>query len=133
MNDYDKAGRYLIKCDPAGFWRWLLNNPALAFHLWIDARRLALPDQHDLTNDLVAALRVAGGLEALCLELQAEARPDTITRVLGYLSRLLSEPSEGGALSLLSAGGVVLNLTGRGEDNALTVRPTIAPECRLDL
>ena len=24
MNDYDKAGRYLVKRDPSGFFRWLL-------------------------------------------------------------------------------------------------------------
>ena len=52
MNDYDKASRYLIKRDPAGFFRWLLGA-VVSFVCWIDARRLALPDQGDLTNDLV--------------------------------------------------------------------------------
>src|SRR5206468_609295 len=74
MNDYDKAGRYLAKRDSAGFLRWLVNNPGLAFHSWIDARRLALPKQRDLTNDLVAALKIPGDLEALCIEIQAIAR-----------------------------------------------------------
>jgi hypothetical protein len=40
MNDYDKAGRYLIKRAPAGFFRWLLRLSDLTFHAWIDARRL---------------------------------------------------------------------------------------------
>jgi hypothetical protein len=26
MNDFDKAGRYLIKRDPVGFFRWLLRR-----------------------------------------------------------------------------------------------------------
>lgn len=68
MNDYDKAGRYQIKRDPPSFFRWLLRREA-AFHAWIDSRRLALPDQGDLTSDLVATFRVGTGYEALCVEL----------------------------------------------------------------
>jgi hypothetical protein len=55
MNDYDKAGRYLVKREPARFLQWLLTTPDIAFHTWIDARRVALPRQNDLTSDLVAA------------------------------------------------------------------------------
>jgi hypothetical protein len=58
MNEYDKAGRYLIKRDPPGFFRWLLRRRDAPFHLWIDSRRHALPDQRDLTSDLVAAFRI---------------------------------------------------------------------------
>jgi hypothetical protein len=78
MNDYDKAGRYLVKRDPQGFFRWLLVNPGIRFHAWIDARRAALPNQTDLTNDLVAALRGDAGLEAVCVELEAQARADSL-------------------------------------------------------
>jgi hypothetical protein len=73
MNDFDKAGRYLIKRDPAGFLRWLLGVGAVAFHVWSDARRLALPDQGDLTNDLVAAIRVGSGFEGLAVDLQVDS------------------------------------------------------------
>src|SRR5437867_171149 len=125
MNDYDKAGRYLVKRDPAGFLRWLLNNRRLLFHAWIDARRLALPNQRDLTNDLVAALRTASGFEAMCIELQAEARADTLLRLLAYLARLLTEPGDQRSLPLAAVGGAVLNLTGRGPPPTLTVRPSI--------
>jgi hypothetical protein len=69
MNDYDRAGRYLVKRDPRGHLRWLLASPSLTFKAWIDARRVALPNQNDLTNDLVAAVTRAGELEAICLEL----------------------------------------------------------------
>jgi hypothetical protein len=60
MNDNDKAGRYLVKRDATGNLRWLLGNPALAFHAWIDSRRVVLPRQRDLTQDLVAAVRSGG-------------------------------------------------------------------------
>src|SRR5207247_1999328 len=88
MNDNDKAGRYLIKREPAGFFRWLLGHPDLAFHAWIDARRVVLPNQNDLTNDLVAAVRVGEVQEGFCLELEAEARADALPRLLRYLAQL---------------------------------------------
>src|SRR5207237_919698 len=125
MNDYDKAGRYLIKRDSAGFLRWLLRRPTLDFHAWIDTRRLALPDQNDLTNDLVAAVRTPGGFEAFCIELEAEARPDVLTRLLAYEARLWSESGDGRALPLSSVGGVVLNLTGRSRTPELRLRPSL--------
>ncbi len=85
MNDYDKAGRYLVKREPAGFFRWLAGNTRVSFQGWIDARRVALPNQNDLTNDLVAVVSGGGDLEGVCLELEAEARADALTRLLEYL------------------------------------------------
>jgi hypothetical protein len=38
MNDYDKAGRYLVKRAPAGVFRWLLANPSLTFQRAIPLR-----------------------------------------------------------------------------------------------
>ena len=81
MNDYDKAGRYLVKREPTGFFRWLSANPRLTFRAWIDARRVALPNQKDLTNDLVAAVQVDVTLEAICLELEVQARADALKRL----------------------------------------------------
>ena len=80
MNFLGKAGRYFIKLDPPGFFRWLLHRNVVIFHAWIDARWLALPDQGDLTNDLVGAFRVGDGFEALCLELQAESEAGSAAR-----------------------------------------------------
>src|SRR5437660_11110537 len=114
MNPFDKAGRYLVKRDPDGFFRWLLRRDEVAFHLWIDARRVALPDQTDLTHDLVASFRVGDGFEALAVELQAEARPGTLARLLEYLARLWAEPAAEGGLELSAAGGAALNFTGGG-------------------
>jgi hypothetical protein len=132
MNDYDKAGRYSIKRDAAGFFRWLLRREDVSFHLWIDARRHALPDQGDLTNDLVAAFRVGNGFEALCVELQAEAASDSAARLLlGYVPRVLTEPAAEGSLALAAAGGAVVNWTGPPQSDQVEQRPTIAPDCRL--
>ncbi len=132
MNEYDKAGRYLIKRDPPGFFRWLLRRTEAPFHAWIDARRHALPDQGDLTNDLVAAFRVGEGFEALCVELQAESEGGSASRLLlGYVPRLLSEPAAPGSLVLTAAGGVVVNLTGPEQSAGVEHRPTIAPNCSL--
>ena len=42
---------------PLGFLLWLLGRNDLLFLSRIDARRVALPDQGDLIQDLIAALR----------------------------------------------------------------------------
>ena len=132
MNDYDKAARYVMKRDPPGVFRWLLGAPA-SFHAWIDARRLALRDQGDLTGDLVAAFRVGAEFEALCVELQAESRPETAGRLrLGYVPRLAAEPTAPAGLPLASVGGVVINLTGPAQPAVLRLSPTVAPACRLE-
>ena len=133
MNDYDKAGRYLVKRDPAGFFRWLLGNPRLSFQAWIDARRVALPNQNDLTNDLVAALRSGEVLEGICLELEAEARADAVTRSLDYLTRLWTEPAGPGSLPLSCIVGAVFDLTGRSPAHELSLLSQIAAGCRLEL
>jgi len=132
MNEYDKAGRYLIKRNPPGFFRWLLRRSDVSFHAWIDTRRHALPDQGDLTNDLVAAFRVGDGLEALCVELQAASEGGSAPRLLlGYVPRLLTEPAAPGSLVLNAAGGAVVNLTGPEQPAGVEQRPTLAPRCSL--
>src|SRR5262249_36971933 len=113
--------------------RWLLSRPDVHFHAWIDARRLALPNQNDLTGDLVAAFRVGRSFEALCLELQASSRPDTAARLLlGYVPRLRTEPAGEGSLALSAVGGAVVNLTGQARPAALREAPSFAPACRLE-
>jgi hypothetical protein len=132
MNDLDKAGRYLVKRDPAGFLRWLLGRGDVAFRAWIDARRLALPDQGDLTNDLVAALSVGGVHEALCIELQAGSEAGSARRLLlGYVPRLLTESDVPDALPLATAGGAVVNLTGPPQPTGVEHRLSAAPGCWL--
>src|SRR5436309_68940 len=133
MNDNDKAGRYLIKREPQGFFRWLLADARLTFRAWIDARRVVLPNQNDLTNDLVAAVRSGVALEGFCLELEAEARADALPRLLRYLAQLWTEPGGGGSLAVSCVGGVVLDLTGRTPARRLTLRSAIVPGCGLEL
>ena len=60
-----------------------------------------------------------GGFEAVCVELEAEARPDILTRLLSYEARLWAESGAEGALPLASVGGVVVNLTGRSRARQL--------------
>jgi hypothetical protein len=131
MNDYDKAGRYLIKRDAAGFFRWLFDVKDLAFSAWIDARRLALPDQGDLTSDLVGAFHVAESFEAVCVELQAVSHEDAARRLLlGYIPRLAGEPSDPAGLPVTAVGGAVVNLTGPTQAATVSLVPTVAPDCR---
>ncbi len=131
MNDNDKAGRYLVKRDPAGHFRWLLANPAVTFEAWIDARRVVLPHQKDLTNDLVAALRVGATREAFCLELEAEARADALPRLLRYLAQRWSEPGGRGHLAVSCVNGIVIDLTGRPQTEMLRLRSALTPCCGL--
>jgi hypothetical protein len=113
MNDYDKASRYVVKRDAARVFPWLLTSPAVTFRAWVDSRRVALPDQGDLTDDLVAVVEKSGVLEAVCLEVEAKARADAVTRELGYVLRVWSEPQVDGSLPITCVSGVVLDLTGR--------------------
>jgi hypothetical protein len=105
----------------------------LTFHAWIDARRVVLPNQNDLTNDLVGAVRSGTALEALCLELEAEARADALPRLLRYLSQLWTEPGGGDCLAVSCVSGVVLDLTGRSSAEELSLRSAIIRGCRLEL
>src|SRR5262245_58100966 len=121
MSDYDKAARYLIKRDPVGFFCWLLELTVIDFYCWVDARRVALPDQGDLTSDLIAACRVESSFEALCVEVQTESADDSAGRLLyGYVPRLRSERGEPASLPLLAIAGLVVNLTGPAR--TITVR-----------
>jgi hypothetical protein len=133
MNDNDNAGRYLVKRDPAGHFRWLLDHPTMVFEAWLDARRTVLPDQKDLTNDLVAAVQTGDTREAFCLELEAEARADVLPRLLRYLAQLWTEPGGGGRLAVSCVSGLVLDLTGRSPAETLSLRSAIATGCRLEL
>jgi hypothetical protein len=133
MSDYDKAGRYLVKRDPTGFFRWLLANPNLTFEVWIDSRRVVLPDQNDLTNDLVAVLGSGEVREAVCLELEAEARADALSRLLMYLARLWTEPGGRDSVAVSCVSGVLLDQTGRSPAQELSLRSVFVPGCRLEL
>jgi Domain of unknown function (DUF4351) len=133
MNDYDKAGRFLAKHASEDFCRWWLGNPKANFHAWIDARRVALPNQGDLNNDLVAALSGDKGLEGFCVELEAEARADSLTRELAYVTRVWTEPGDKQSLPLVCVSGVILDLTGRSPARELTLQSAIVPGCSLEL
>ncbi len=133
MNDNDKAGRYLVKCDAAGFVSWLLDNPEFQFDAWIDARRIVLPNQGDLTNDLVAAVRNGEDIEGICIELESKARADAVGRLLMYEARLWTEPRTRDSLPLSCVSGVIVDLTGRSPACDLTMKSAAVRGCRLEL
>jgi hypothetical protein len=123
--DFDKAARYQVKQDPPGFHAWLSRVPAppLLFHSWLDARRLALPTEGDLTCDLVLGLRTSDepALQgALLLEIQTESRGELLGRALDYVVRAWREASASGhPLHLL--GAAVVNLTGPSQPAEVTL------------
>src|SRR5713101_5347948 len=87
MAEFDKGARYLAKQDPAGFFAWLWRHAAtpLVFHSWLDARRLALPIEGDLTCDTVAAFSLPGQPEpthALIVDFKAQARSEALEQLL---------------------------------------------------
>ena len=125
MPEYDKASRYMIKQDPPGVFRWLWRHAdtPLQFHSWLDARRLALPDEGDLTCDTVAAFHLTGQAElshALIVEFMAESRSNTLDRLLAYVLRARTEPPAAAGQALPpQLGGVVINLTGPAQVRAV--------------
>jgi hypothetical protein len=125
MDEYDKASRYMIKQAPAAFicWLWRHADTPLQFHSWLDARRLALPDEGDLTCDTVAAFHLTGQAEpshALIVEFMAESRSNTLDRMLVYVLRARTEPPAAADQELPpQLGGVIINLTGKAHARAV--------------
>src|SRR5438128_11636629 len=115
MHEYDKAARYMAKQDPPNFFRWLWRNAPtpLCFHSWLDARRLALPVEGDLTCDTVAAFHLDGQVElshGLIVEFMAEARSNTLDRLLAYVVRARTEAAKAKGKGLpTQLGGVIIN------------------------
>src|SRR5260370_29452922 len=117
MHEFDKAARYIAKQDPPNFFRWLWRHAdtTLRFHSWLDARRLALPVEGDLTCDTVAAFHLDGQVElshALIVEFMAESRSNTLDRLLAYVGRARTEPAPAKDQVLpTQLGRVLINLT----------------------
>src|SRR5580700_8637546 len=89
-NLYDKASRYLVKLDPAGFFHWLLGLPPheFTFHDWCDTRAIVKPGEGDRTADMVAHLlncMDADASWAVLLEFQIEPDPDMFGRLMHHL------------------------------------------------
>jgi hypothetical protein len=132
INEYDKTGRYLVKRESRGFFPWFLRNPRVHFRMWADARRVALPNQGDLTNDLFAILETDAGLEAMCVELESEARADSLPRSLEYVVRYWREPTNPNSAPIICVSGAILDLTGRSPQRELKLKSAASPDCRLE-
>jgi hypothetical protein len=134
---YDQACRYLAKLEPPAFLAWLLDLPPdqLGFRGWLDARRLRFPGEPNRTCDTVAFLEnvaEAGEPWAVPVEFQIEPDAEMFGRLLGYLSGLYLElrPSDN-AGDRFRVGGVVVNLTGRGNSSRDMVWPAAGLATRL--
>jgi hypothetical protein len=135
-NDYDKAGRYLAKRQPAGTFAWLLpgHDQLLAFEDWVATRRLPFPGEPDRTCDTVARFRNLadpGRPWFLILEFQSHPEHWMLLRLLRYQSDLLWEFRPRGRRGQLPyVGGILLNQTGRSRrrrfDMVLATNPGVS-------
>src|SRR5207245_8618785 len=103
------------------------------FHSWLDARRLALPVEGDLTCDTVPGFHLDGKAElshALIVEFMAESRSNTLDRLLAYVVRARTEPAPAKDQVLPpQLGGVVINLTGPPRTRKLQATFPGVPDC----
>lgn len=137
MQPYDKAARYGVKQDPPGFYRWLTRraDSPLAFHFWLDARRLARPEEGNLTCDTVACFLLPGHshpTHALIVEFKAESERATVNQLLAYAVRLWMEPPPGPEMGPLAhVGGAVINFTGPPQPATVDFAFPGLPDCQL--
>jgi hypothetical protein len=119
-NPFDKAARYVVKLDAAGFLSWALNLAPEGFEFrgWLDTRGVPFPGELDRTGDLVAHLADPATNFvpwAVPIEFQTEPDPVMFGGLLIYLGhlwiRLMPDPERGSRFRL---GPVVVNLTSTG-------------------
>jgi hypothetical protein len=127
MGVFDHTARRATKREPEGFFRWLLPrlDPSLAFVGWLDTRTAPPPPESELTCDILAELLAKDRPEepwVLVIEFQTEPRGDDLERILEYALRFRRErrPTRDLLLKYL-VGGVVLNLTGPPQADALSM------------
>jgi hypothetical protein len=127
MGVFDLTARRAAKRDPAGFFRWAVPrlDPALAVTGWLDARTAPPPPETELTCDALAELAAVARPEEpwiIVAEFQTEPRHEDLERVLEYMLRFRRErrPSSDPRLKF-RVGGVLLNLTGPPQPDALTM------------
>ena len=120
MNHFDQASRYAAKLDPHALLRLVLNDPTgrYRFVRWLDARRLSFPGDPEGFSDTVVELNDRDEPAppwAVPIEFQTEPDADMFGRLLRYLGQLWLElrPDEERG-SRYQVGGIVVNLTGRG-------------------
>ena len=134
MGVFDHTARRAAKREPAGFFRWLLPrlDPDLAFAGWLDTRTAPPPPESELTCDVLAEFLARERPEepwVLVVEFQSEPRGDDLERALEYALRFRRErrPTWDPRLKYL-VGGVLLNLTGPPQTDALSMSLPGLPE-----
>jgi hypothetical protein len=127
MGVYDHTARRAAKRDAIGFFRWLLPrlDPVLVFADWLDTRTAPSPPESELTCDVLAEFQAKDRPEepwVFVVEFQTEPRGDDVERALEYALRFRRErrPTWDARLKYL-VGGVLLNLTGPSQSDALVM------------
>lgn len=120
-NHFDQAARFAARLEPADFLAWALGvaPDAFAFEGWLDTQTVPFPGEPERRCDTVARLSRRDQLRPPWLvvaEFQLEPDPDMALRLFEYAARLARElrPFPERPRDRFEAGGVVLNLTGRG-------------------
>lgn len=99
-----------------GFLRWLLDEPGLTFHGWLDTRSLPFPGETDRVCDTVACLSVPAASPRLwAVPVEFQTRPDRTMfgRLLEYLGRLWRERRPEFGKQRYRIGAALVNLTGQ--------------------
>ena len=125
MFNFDKAGRYLIRLDPVGFFTWLGARfvAAWQFRGWLDTSAIPFPGDRQRVCDTVAEFIHRRDPRRRCLldtEVQARPHLDMLERLGEYAFQLRRERRYGrGRHGKYKVIGAVLNLTGAVQPNVL--------------
>jgi hypothetical protein len=125
MFNFDKAGRYLIRLDPVGFFIWLgaAFVGAWQFRGWLDTSAIPFPGDRQRVCDTVAEFIHRTDRRRRCLldtEVQSRPHPDMPERLGEYAFQLRRERRYGrGRHGKYQVIGAVLNLTGAVQPNVL--------------
>ncbi len=135
---FDLTARRTAKREPIGFFRWVLPrlDPSLTFVGWLDARTAPPTPETELTCDALAEFAFVDRSEEpwiVVTEFQTEPKADDLERLLEYMLRFRRERRVPFDPRLkYQVGGVLLNLTGPPQLDALAMTLPGMPECGLN-
>lgn len=125
MFNFDKAGRYLIRLDPLGFFTWLCAEfvRVWRFRGWLDTSAIPFPGERQRVCDTVAEFIHRRDRRRRCLldtEVQSHPHLDMPERLGEYAFQLRRQRRYGrGRHGKYQVIGAVVNLTGAVQPNTL--------------
>jgi hypothetical protein len=125
MFNFDKAGRYLIRLDPVGFFTWLCPTfvRAWRFRRWLDTSAVPFPGEKERECDTVGEFIHRRNRRRRCLldtEVQSHPHVDMPERLGEYAFQLRRQRRYGrGRHGKYQVIGAVLNLTGAVQPHVL--------------